>query len=89
LLELVGDARFVLLGWASHGTHDFYRARADSTKRLIREKSFTAVAAVADRPDASLELGHPLAESRDPGRPEPCRFAPEHQPGVVRWRPLA
>ena len=35
LLDLVGDARFVLLGEASHGTHEFYRARADITKRLI------------------------------------------------------
>jgi erythromycin esterase-like protein len=28
LLELVGDARYVLLGEASHGTHEFYRERA-------------------------------------------------------------
>src|SRR6266542_913320 len=52
LLELVGDARFVLLGEASHGTHDFYRARAEITKRLIAEKGFAAVAAEADWPDA-------------------------------------
>jgi len=52
LLELVGDARFVLLGEASHGTHEFYRERAQITKRLIREKGFTAVAVEADWPDA-------------------------------------
>jgi erythromycin esterase-like protein len=52
LLELIGDARFVLLGEASHGTHEFYRARAEITKRLITEKSFTAVAIEADWPDA-------------------------------------
>jgi erythromycin esterase-like protein len=52
LLDLVGDTQFVLLGEASHGTHEFYRARADITKRLIREKGFTAVAAEADWPDA-------------------------------------
>ena len=52
LLELVGDAQFVLLGEASHGTHDFYRARAEITKRLIAEKGFAAVAAEADWPDA-------------------------------------
>ncbi|HEY0378951.1 MAG TPA: erythromycin esterase family protein [Pyrinomonadaceae bacterium] len=52
LLELVGDARFCLLGEASHGTHEFYRERAQITKRLIKEKGFTAVAVEADWPDA-------------------------------------
>ena len=48
LLKLIGDARFVLLGEASHGTHEFYRERAEITKRLIQEKGFTAVAVEAD-----------------------------------------
>ncbi len=52
LLDLIGDARFVLLGEASHGTHEFYRQRAEITKRLIREKGFTAIAVEADWPDA-------------------------------------
>src|SRR5438270_1305575 len=52
LLGLVGDAPFVLLGEASHGTHEFYRERAEITKRLITEKGFTAVAVEADWPDA-------------------------------------
>lgn len=52
LLDLIGDARFVLLGEASHGTHEFYEQRAEITKRLIREKGFTAVAVEADWPDA-------------------------------------
>jgi erythromycin esterase-like protein len=52
LLALVGDARMVLLGEASHGTHDFYRVRSEITKRLIREKGFRAVAVEADWPDA-------------------------------------
>lgn len=52
LLELVGDARFVLLGEASHGTHEFYRERAQITKRLIAERGFSAVAVEADWPDA-------------------------------------
>ena len=43
LLTLVGNARFVLLGEASHGTHEFYRECAQITKRLIQEKDFTAV----------------------------------------------
>ena len=52
LLNFIGDARFVLLGEASHGTHEFYRERAAITKRLIREKGFTAIAVEADWPDA-------------------------------------
>ncbi|HEX8201542.1 MAG TPA: erythromycin esterase family protein, partial [Isosphaeraceae bacterium] len=52
LLELIGDARFVLLGEASHGTHEFYAERAAITRRLIEEKGFTAVAVEADWPDA-------------------------------------
>ena len=52
LLRFIGDARFVLLGEASRGTHEFHRERAQITKRLIREKGFTAVAVAADWPDA-------------------------------------
>jgi erythromycin esterase-like protein len=53
LLELVGDAPVVLLGEASHGSHELYRARAEITGRLIREKGFNAVAVEADWPDAA------------------------------------
>lgn len=52
LVDFVGDARFVLLGEASHGTHEFYRERARITKRLIREKGFQAICLEADWPDA-------------------------------------
>lgn len=52
LLDFIGDRRFVLLGEASHGTHEFYRERAQITKRLIQEKGFTAIAVEADWPDA-------------------------------------
>jgi len=52
LLELVGDARLVLLGEASHGTHEFYRERARVTRRLIEERGFMAVAIEGDWPDA-------------------------------------
>lgn len=51
-LERVGDAGLVLLGEASHGTHEFYRQRAEITRRLIVEQNFTAVAVEADWPDA-------------------------------------
>jgi len=52
LLALIGDARIVLLGEASHGTHEFYRERARITKRLIAEHGFTALAIEGDWPDA-------------------------------------
>jgi erythromycin esterase-like protein len=52
LLNLIGDARLVLIGEASHGTHEFYRERAQITKRLSAEKGFTAVAVEADWPAA-------------------------------------
>ena len=48
----IGQARFALLGEASHGTHEFYRERAEITKRLIKEKNFIAIAVEADWPDA-------------------------------------
>jgi erythromycin esterase-like protein/predicted phosphoribosyltransferase len=52
LFDLVGDAQLVLIGEASHGTHDFYAARAAMTRRLIEERGFCAVAVEADWPDA-------------------------------------
>jgi erythromycin esterase-like protein/adenine/guanine phosphoribosyltransferase-like PRPP-binding protein len=52
LFDLVGDAHLVLIGEASHGTAEFYAARARMTRRLIEEKGFCAVAAEADWPDA-------------------------------------
>src|SRR5688572_8644666 len=51
-LDVVGEARLVLLGEASHGTHEFYHERARITRWLIEEKGFTIVAAEADWPDA-------------------------------------
>src|SRR5919106_5804053 len=52
LLQLIGDARVVLLGAATHGSEEIYRERALITRRLIAEKGFTAVAVEADWPDA-------------------------------------
>ena len=52
ILSLVGDARFVLIGEASHGTHEFYECRAAITQKLITEKGFSAIAVEADFPDA-------------------------------------
>ena len=52
LVDLIGDARFVLIGEASHGTHEFYRIRAQISKVLIAQRGFSAVAVEADWPDA-------------------------------------
>jgi erythromycin esterase-like protein/predicted phosphoribosyltransferase len=52
VIERAAGAHFVLLGEASHGTHEFYRARVEITKRLIAEAGFGAVAVEADWPDA-------------------------------------
>jgi predicted phosphoribosyltransferase len=52
LLARARAARHVLIGEASHGTHEFYRERAEITKRLIAEGGCTAVAVEADSPDA-------------------------------------
>ncbi len=52
LLRMVGDRAFVLLGEATHGTHEFYAMRAEITRRLIGELGFDAVAVEADWPDA-------------------------------------
>jgi len=52
VLGLVGDARFVLLGEASHGTDEFYRTRAEITRKLIVDGGVDAVVVEADWADA-------------------------------------
>jgi protein-L-isoaspartate(D-aspartate) O-methyltransferase len=53
LFDRYADRRVVLLGEASHGTSEFYRARAAITLRLVEAHGFTVVAAEADWPDAA------------------------------------
>jgi erythromycin esterase-like protein len=65
LMQRVGDAHFVLLGEASHGTHEFYRDRVDITKRLVTDKGFTAIATEADWPDAYRVDRYVRGKSRD------------------------
>jgi erythromycin esterase-like protein len=65
LMERIGDTHYVLLGEASHGTHEFYRDRMDITKRLITDKGFTAIAAEADWPDAYRVDRYVRGKSRD------------------------
>src|SRR5215212_6644402 len=50
LLTLIGDARYVLLGEASHGTHEYYHWRAALSRRLIEEKGFSFLAVEGDWP---------------------------------------
>jgi erythromycin esterase len=51
LLDLVGDARYVLLGEASHGTSEYYQWRAILSQRLIQEKGFSFICVEGDWPD--------------------------------------
>src|SRR5438874_12540532 len=53
LFDRFADARIVLLGEATHGTSEFYQARAAITRRLIEQHGFTIVAVEADWPDAA------------------------------------
>jgi erythromycin esterase len=51
LLDRIGDARIVMLGEASHGTHEYYTWRSHISKRLIEEKGFNFIAVEGDWPD--------------------------------------
>jgi erythromycin esterase-like protein len=65
LLERAANARLVLLGEASHGTHEFYQLRADITRRLVTELGFTAIAVEGDWPDAYRVNRHVRGDPRD------------------------
>src|SRR5271166_4727348 len=72
LLDLVGDAPLVLLGEASHGTHEFYRERGRITRRLIEERGFAAVAiegATGPMPTASTATCRAPTRMATPSRP--------------------
>jgi erythromycin esterase-like protein len=51
LIDYIGDAKYVLLGEASHGTHEYYTWRAKITQRLIQEKGFSFLGVEGDWPD--------------------------------------
>jgi erythromycin esterase-like protein len=65
LLDLVGDARFVLMGEATHGTQEFYRMRIELSKRLIAERGFDAVVVEADWPSALRASRYAQGASND------------------------
>jgi Erythromycin esterase homolog len=66
LIDRIGTRDFVLIGEASHGTHEFYAERARITRRLIDECGFTAVAIEGDWPDAYRVNRFVLGQSSDP-----------------------
>src|SRR5256885_3462817 len=68
LFDRFGGKRIVLLGEASHGTSEFYRARAAITRRLIERHGFSIVAVEADWPDAAVVDRH---VRHKPARPSP------------------
>ncbi|MEB8386715.1 erythromycin esterase family protein [Rhodobacteraceae bacterium KMM 6894] len=76
-----GSHRVVLLGEASHGTSEFYQARAAITRRLIEEHGFTLVAVEADWPDAAT-INHHVRQS--PHRP--ARMTPFARFPTWMWR---
>lgn len=51
LIESIGDSKYVLLGEASHGTHEYYSWRMKITQRLIKEKNFSFIGVEGDWPD--------------------------------------
>lgn len=65
LLERIGDSRLVLMGEASHGTSEFYRARQRITRALIEEQGFDFVAIEGDWPDVA-RIDHYLRHAEHP-----------------------
>lgn len=74
--DRLGERRVVLLGEASHGTSEFYQARAAITKRLIEKHGFTVVAAEADWPDAACLNRLVRAKPQPPDIPPPFQRFP-------------
>jgi erythromycin esterase-like protein len=91
MFDRFADARVVLLGEASHGTSEFYRARAAITRRLIEEHGFNMVAVEADWPDAATIDRHVRHKPpRADGEPPFTRFPTwmwrnREFDGFVRW----
>ena len=78
LLERIGDARYVLLGEASHGTHEYYLWRTRISRRLIEEKGFRFIAVEGDWPDCFRVNRYVRGELSDATAEEVLR-------GFSRW----
>lgn len=74
LFDRFGNKRIVLLGEASHGTSEFYRARAAITRRLIAEHGFSIIAVEADWPDAAAVDRYVRSRPAVPAEPPFQRF---------------
>lgn len=79
LMERIGDAHYVLLGEASHGTHEYYIWRTELTKRLIREKGFSFIAVEGDWPDCYRLNRYVKGDVKSEGK------AQEHLREIDRW----
>jgi erythromycin esterase len=79
LLERIGDAHYVLLGEASHGTSEYYTWRARITERLVREKGFSFVAVEGDWPDC-YRINRYIKDFEDAGA-----TADDVLRGFARW----
>lgn len=71
-----GDARIVLLGESSHGTHEFYAARAAITRRLIEHHGFNIVAVEGDWPDIARIDDYVRHNAARPQRSDPFQRFP-------------
>jgi protein-L-isoaspartate(D-aspartate) O-methyltransferase len=76
LFDRFADRRVVLLGEASHGTSEFYRARAAITRRLVAEHGFTLIAVEADWPDAAAVDRYVRHRPPQPGAEPPFQRFP-------------
>jgi len=84
LMDLLGRARFALLGEASHGTHDFYEQRAQITRELITRHGCQAVVIEGDWPDA-YRVNRWVRGLDDDGSAEAALGGFERFPGWM-WR---
>lgn len=84
LFDRFGDARVVLLGEASHGTSEFYRARAAITRWLVENRGFNIIALEADWPDAAI-LDAQVRNAHIRDRPAPAGEAFARFP-LWMWR---
>ncbi|XP_055346070.1 LOW QUALITY PROTEIN: uncharacterized protein MT2089-like [Paramacrobiotus metropolitanus] len=85
LMEAIGSARVVLIGEASHGTHEFYRERALITKRLIEEKDFTCIAVEGDFPDTFTVNRYVQQLNKQTNAPKSAREALEEYNRFPLW----
>ena len=91
VFDRFGEARVVLLGEASHGTSEFYRARAAITRRLIEKHGFSIVAVEADWPDAATIDRYVRHRAKRAGEEAPFERFPtwmwrnEEVDALIRW----